>query len=79
MTYFKTHQEFLYSEKSFRDVFWIHICHSQFVSFVNSPFQLVGELWASYREIQIHFEALGWFSPYLELHSRSTAQMLKVD
>lgn len=46
VTYFKMHQEFLYSEKSFKDVVWIHICYSQYVSFVNSPFQLVGEPWA---------------------------------
>lgn len=46
VTYFKMHQEFLYVEKSFRDGFWVHICHFQIVYLVNFSFQLVGELWA---------------------------------
>lgn len=52
------HEEFLYSEKSFRDLFAIGICHSQFVSIVNPPFQLLGEQWARYYKFQIYFEAL---------------------
>lgn len=65
--------------KSFRDGFWVHICHFQIVYLVNFSFQLVGELWAWCCDIWMHFEVLGWLIPYTELHLRSTAQMLKVN